>query len=60
VNDIQPDRRNEILAAARRQLADLLRPATPQDTELVEWLGRTLDLQQLLTLAELIIYRDNR
>ena len=60
MNDIQPDRRNEILAAARRQLADLLRPTTPQETELVDWLGRTLDLQQLLTLAELISYRDNR
>jgi hypothetical protein len=49
-----------LLAAARRQLADLLRPATPQETELVAWLGRELDLQQLLTLAELISYRDNR
>jgi hypothetical protein len=49
-----------MLAAARRKLADLLRPATPQETELVAWLGRTLDLQQLLTLAELISYRDAR
>ncbi|HET6918907.1 MAG TPA: hypothetical protein VFI46_05510 [Jiangellaceae bacterium] len=49
-----------LLAAARRQLADLLRPATPQETELVAWLGRELNLQQLLTLAELISYRDAR
>lgn len=48
-----------LLAAARRQLADLLRPATQQETEVV-WLGRELDLQQLLTLAELISYRDAR
>jgi hypothetical protein len=59
-DDIQRDKRNEMLAAARRKLADLLRPATPQETELVAWLGRTLDLQQLLTLAELISYRDAR
>jgi hypothetical protein len=49
-----------LLAAARRQLTDLLRPATPEETALVEWLSQTLDLQQLLTLAELISYRDNR
>jgi hypothetical protein len=49
-----------LLAAARRQLADLLRPATPEETELVAWIGRELNLQQLLTLAELISYRDAR
>jgi hypothetical protein len=60
VEPIEPPDRPHLLAAARRQLADLLRPATRQEIELVAWLADTLDLQQLFTLAELISYRDNR
>lgn len=58
-DDEEPDF-EALLAAARRKLADLLRPLTPQETELVDWLNDHLALQQSLTLSELISYRDAR
>ena len=56
MDDIQP--RDRLLAEARHRLTGLLDPRTDQERELVVWLGDQLSLQQLLTLAELIEYRD--
>jgi hypothetical protein len=49
-----------LAAAARRRLTDLLDPKTKQEVQLVGWLADLISLQQLLTLCELIEYRDNR
>jgi hypothetical protein len=38
----------------------LLDPKTDQERELVGWLEKTLDLQRLLVLAELVEYRRRR
>jgi hypothetical protein len=54
---MHPDDHAELIAAARRRLAELLDPKTDQERELVGWLGETLDLQHLLVLVELVEYR---
>jgi hypothetical protein len=58
VEPITPSSEHQrFLSEARRRLSRLLDPKTPEEQRLVEVLRTTLDVQQLLTLVELIEYR---